>query len=58
MSMSSVGTAALRCQVPSYVADYLMVTPWIQDGSVNIQPSTDTGKCACTEFVNDSVVGI
>ncbi|GFG29297.1 hypothetical protein Cfor_12132, partial [Coptotermes formosanus] len=38
----SGNTAVLRCQVPSYAADYVMVTPWIQDGSVNIQPSTDT----------------
>ncbi|GFG29264.1 hypothetical protein Cfor_07941 [Coptotermes formosanus] len=39
----SGNTAVLRCQVPSYVADYVMVTSWIQDGSVNIYPNTDTG---------------
>jgi hypothetical protein len=54
----SGNTAVLRCHVPSYVADYVMVTSWIQDGSVNIQPSTDTGKCACTEFVNGGIMGI
>jgi len=40
----SGNTAVLRCQVPSYVAEYVMVTSWIQDGSVNIYPNTDTGK--------------
>ena len=39
----SGNTAVLRCQVPSYVAEYVMVTSWIQDGSVNIYPNTDTG---------------
>lgn len=40
----SGNTAVLRCQVPSYVAEYVMVTSWIQDGSVNIYPNTDTGQ--------------
>lgn len=39
----SGNTAVLRCQVPSYVAEYVMVTSWIQDGVVNIYPNTDTG---------------
>lgn len=39
----SGNTAVLRCQVPSYVADYVMVTSWLQDGVVNIYPNTDTG---------------
>ncbi|XP_068083883.1 cell adhesion molecule Dscam1 [Anabrus simplex] len=43
----SGNTAVLRCQVPSYVAEYVMVTSWIQDGTVNIYPNTDTsGKYA------------
>ena len=58
----SGNTAVLRCQVPSYVADYVMVTSWIQDGSVNIYPNTDTGKVscqsACTNFIQESVMGI
>ncbi|KAF4524305.1 hypothetical protein B566_EDAN005361 [Ephemera danica] len=33
----------MRCQVPSYVAEYVMVTSWIQDGTINIYPNTDTG---------------
>jgi hypothetical protein len=40
----SGNTAVLRCQVPSYVAEYVMVTSWIQDGSINIYPNTDTGQ--------------
>jgi hypothetical protein len=43
----SGNTAVLRCQVPSYVAEYVMVTSWIQDGSVNIYPNTDTGQYCC-----------
>nr|CAD7430006.1 unnamed protein product [Timema monikensis] len=39
----SGNTAVLKCQVPSYVAEYVMVTSWVQDGSVNIYPNTDTG---------------
>lgn len=39
----SGNTAVLRCQVPSYVAEYVMVTSWIQDGAVNIYPNTDIG---------------
>ncbi|XP_049816620.1 Down syndrome cell adhesion molecule-like protein Dscam2 [Schistocerca nitens] len=39
----SGNTAVLRCQVPSYVAEYVMVTSWLQDGAVNIYPNTDTG---------------
>ncbi|KAG8222804.1 hypothetical protein J437_LFUL005010, partial [Ladona fulva] len=39
----SLVAGELRCQVPSYVAEYVMVTSWIQDGTVNIYPNTDTG---------------
>ncbi|RZF40195.1 hypothetical protein LSTR_LSTR016349 [Laodelphax striatellus] len=39
----SGNTAVLRCQVPSYVTDYIMVTSWVQDGIINIYPNTDTG---------------
>jgi hypothetical protein len=57
----SGNTAVLRCQVPSYVAEYVMVTSWIQDGSVNIYPNTDTGKCRLSKcwkkFINESVMG-
>ncbi|KAG8254357.1 hypothetical protein J6590_012055 [Homalodisca vitripennis] len=39
----SGNTAVLRCQVPSYVSEYIMVTSWVQDGIINIYPNTDTG---------------
>lgn len=39
----SGNTAVLRCQVPSYISEYIMVTSWIQDDSINIYPNTDTG---------------
>jgi hypothetical protein len=41
--VTSGNTAVLRCQVPSSVADYVMVTSWLQDGAINIYPNTDTG---------------
>lgn len=40
----SGNTAVLRCQVPSYVSEYVMVTSWLQDGVVNIYPNTDLGN--------------
>jgi hypothetical protein len=52
----SGNTAVLRCQVPSYVAEYVMVTSWIQDGSVNIYPNTDTGQYKL--FLNGSATGV
>lgn len=36
-------TAVLKCQIPNYVAEYVMVTSWIQDENVNIYPNTDIG---------------
>ncbi|KAL1500781.1 hypothetical protein ABEB36_006226 [Hypothenemus hampei] len=36
-------TAVLKCKIPGYVSDYVMVTSWIQDESVNIYPNTDIG---------------
>lgn len=39
----SGNTAVLRCRVPIYVADYVLVTSWVQNGNVNIYPSTDVG---------------
>lgn len=40
----SGNTAVLRCQVPSYVSEYVMVTSWLQDEVVNIYPNTDLGS--------------
>ncbi|KAL1110142.1 hypothetical protein AAG570_008219 [Ranatra chinensis] len=39
----SGNTAVLRCQVPSYLAEFIIVTSWIQEGVVNIYPNTDSG---------------
>ncbi|XP_025832144.1 Down syndrome cell adhesion molecule-like protein Dscam2 isoform X2 [Agrilus planipennis] len=39
----SGNTAVLKCKIPSYVAEYVMVTSWIQDGTNNIYPNTDIG---------------
>lgn len=36
-------TAVLKCKIPNYVADYVMVTSWVQDMNVNIYPNTDIG---------------
>lgn len=36
-------TAVLKCKIPNYVGDYVMVTSWVQDMSVNIYPNTDIG---------------
>nr|XP_022920801.1 Down syndrome cell adhesion molecule-like protein Dscam2 isoform X2 [Onthophagus taurus] len=39
----SGNTAVLKCKIPSYVAEYVMVTSWVQDGNINIYPNTDIG---------------
>nr|XP_023018250.1 Down syndrome cell adhesion molecule-like protein Dscam2 [Leptinotarsa decemlineata] len=36
-------TAVLKCKIPNYVSEYVMVTSWIQDDSINIYPNTDIG---------------
>ncbi|KAK5637805.1 hypothetical protein RI129_000012, partial [Pyrocoelia pectoralis] len=36
-------TAVLKCKISSYVAEYVMVTSWVQDGTINIYPNTDIG---------------
>ncbi|XP_060519429.1 cell adhesion molecule Dscam2 isoform X3 [Cylas formicarius] len=36
-------TAVLKCKIPNYVADYVLVTSWIQDDNINIYPNTDIG---------------
>ncbi|XP_017771587.1 PREDICTED: Down syndrome cell adhesion molecule-like protein Dscam2 [Nicrophorus vespilloides] len=36
-------TAVLKCKIPSYVNDYVMVTSWVQDSAINIYPNTDIG---------------
>ncbi|CAH1168788.1 unnamed protein product [Phyllotreta striolata] len=39
----SGNTAVLKCKIPNYVGEYVMVTSWIQDDSINIYPNTDIG---------------
>lgn len=34
-------TAVLKCKIPNYVAEYVMVTSWVQDETINIYPNTD-----------------
>ncbi|OXA46993.1 Down syndrome cell adhesion molecule-like protein Dscam2 [Folsomia candida] len=36
--------AVLRCLVPPELVDYITVTSWVQDGSLNIYPNFQTGK--------------
>jgi hypothetical protein len=36
-------TAVLKCQVPSYVSDYVVVTAWILNTGVHLYPNTDIG---------------
>ncbi|XP_065077714.1 cell adhesion molecule Dscam1 isoform X2 [Ochlerotatus camptorhynchus] len=36
-------TAVLKCQVPSYIQDYVVVTAWVQDTGVHLYPNTDIG---------------
>ncbi|XP_050296010.1 cell adhesion molecule Dscam2 isoform X2 [Anthonomus grandis grandis] len=36
-------TAVLKCKIPTYVSDYVMVTSWVQDENINIYPNTDIG---------------
>lgn len=36
-------TAVLKCKIPNYVAEYVMVTSWVQDEAINIYPNTDIG---------------
>lgn len=44
----SGNSALLRCQLPSYVSEFVMVTSWIQDSSINIYPSSDISKFLLT----------
>uniref|UniRef100_A0A182M8Q5 Ig-like domain-containing protein n=1 Tax=Anopheles culicifacies TaxID=139723 RepID=A0A182M8Q5_9DIPT len=39
----SGNTAVLKCQVPSYIQDYVVVTAWVQDSGVHLYPNTDIG---------------
>ncbi|XP_067138853.1 cell adhesion molecule Dscam1-like [Centruroides vittatus] len=36
-------TAVLKCSIPSFVRDYVMVTSWIRDDSINVISSAERG---------------
>lgn len=36
-------TAVLKCQVPSYVSDYVVVNAWILNNGLHLYPNTDIG---------------
>lgn len=36
-------TAVLKCQVPSYVSDYVIVNAWILNNGLHLYPNTDIG---------------
>lgn len=36
-------TALLKCQVPTYMAEIVMVTSWVQDTGMHLYPNTDIG---------------
>lgn len=35
----------IKCNVPTFVKDYVSVTSWLQEPSFNIYPSMESGKC-------------
>lgn len=36
-------TAILKCQVPTYMSEIVMVTAWVQDTGMHLYPNTDIG---------------
>lgn len=44
----SGNTAVMRCQVPSYAAEFTIVTSWIQEDVISIYPNSDTGTQFCS----------
>lgn len=36
-------TALLKCQVPTYMSEIVMVTSWMQDTGMHLYPNTDIG---------------
>lgn len=37
-------TGMLRCEIPSFVKEYVAVTSWVQDSVFNIYPTPQSGK--------------
>lgn len=40
----SGNTALLRCQIPNYATDFIVVSSWVQDGNINIYPNGNIGN--------------
>lgn len=38
------GNVLIKCNIPSFVRDYVTVTSWLQQPSFNIYPSIESGK--------------
>ncbi|KAG0432667.1 hypothetical protein HPB47_020608 [Ixodes persulcatus] len=38
-------TGVLRCQIPSFVKEYVTVTSWIRDDGLVIHADSDFGEC-------------
>jgi len=52
----SGNTAVLRCQVPTYMTDFVLVTSWVQDDVINIYPGTESGKSKYVSFFIEAKV--
>lgn len=37
-------TGVLRCEIPTFVKEYVTVTSWIQDSTFNIFPTPKSGE--------------
>lgn len=37
-------TGVLRCEIPTYVKEYVAVTSWVRDSTFNIFPTPDSGE--------------
>ncbi|KAG1678832.1 Down syndrome cell adhesion molecule-like protein 1 [Nymphon striatum] len=37
-------TGVLKCQIPSYVKDYVSVTSWMRDDGLQIEDATNSGE--------------
>lgn len=42
--------AVLKCEIPSFVADFVSVVSWHTDQSEDFLPGTEYGLCLCLRF--------
>lgn len=40
------GNVLIKCNIPSFVKEYVSVTSWLQEPSFNIYPSLEGGECS------------